>query len=346
MINIVHQLQQTTRQSLRRLIPALGLPRASYLRWQQHRRAGLPVIGKTPPRDFQSLEQAQPEVALELKNEVAALRHGQQRTHGTGALYQRVRSHLSRRAFNLLVRRHRDELNRQRRDALTRLAWNPEASAAVWAMDPAQMDERTYNLVTDLASRFRFELTVHTHLPARSIAGQLTTLFENHGAPLILKRDNGSNLCAPDVDEVLHAYGVLPLNSPPHYPRYNGSIERAQRELKTTASGLIERGTPLDEALHIAPHLLNTKPRPILGGKTAAAVFLPARTPFQQQFTPSKREEIKNSIEQDAQRIQSRMKTCGHQAHDAAWRQAVQQWLENHGLITVLRPKIVSPLFP
>ena len=133
---------------------------------------------------------------------------------------------------------------------------------------------------------------LNTALPARSIATQLTTLFEKHGAPLILKRDNGSNLVSSEIDDILDAFGVIPLNSPLHYPRFNGAIERAQREIKTTASALVQQGQPLESALHIAPHLLNAKPRPVLEGKTAAAVFLPARSHFQQQFTMGKRREI------------------------------------------------------
>ena len=35
------------------------------------------------------------------------------------------------------------------------------------------------------------------------------------------------------VDEVLARYLVMPLNSPPHYPPYNGGMECAVRELKT-----------------------------------------------------------------------------------------------------------------
>jgi hypothetical protein len=51
------------------------------------------------------------------------------------------------------------------------------------------------------------------------------------GRPLVLKRDNGSNLNHQAVDEVLARYLVLPLKSPPHYPPYNGAIECAVREL-------------------------------------------------------------------------------------------------------------------
>jgi hypothetical protein len=32
---------------------------------------------------------------------------------------------------------------------------------------------------------------------------------------------------------VLARYGIMPLNSPPHYPPYNGGMECAVRELKT-----------------------------------------------------------------------------------------------------------------
>jgi len=31
----------------------------------------------------------------------------------------------------------------------------------------------------------------------------------------------------PPVDEVLNRFGVLPLNNPPHFPRYNGDMEKA-----------------------------------------------------------------------------------------------------------------------
>ncbi len=78
-----------------------------------------------------------------------------------------------------------------------------------------------------LASRFRFDLFVAAELPARTIAGQLEQLFAQHGAPLVLKRDNGSNLAGGEVDELLDAHGVIALNSPPHYPAYNGAIEYA-----------------------------------------------------------------------------------------------------------------------
>ena len=37
-----------------------------------------------------------------------------------------------------------------------------------------------------------------------------------------------------EVDELLSAAMVIPLNSPRCYPQYNGSMERSQREIKKT----------------------------------------------------------------------------------------------------------------
>jgi hypothetical protein len=48
-----------------------------------------------------------------------------------------------------------------------------------------------------------------------TVGVRLEQLFLQHGPPLVLKRDNGSNLNQQAVDEVLARYLVLPLNSPP-----------------------------------------------------------------------------------------------------------------------------------
>ena len=64
----------------------------------------------------------------------------------------------------------------------------------------------------------------------------------------MLKRDNGSNLNHQAVDEVLSRYLVIPLNSPPHDPPYNGGMECAVRELKTPRVEKILAGDPTPES--------------------------------------------------------------------------------------------------
>jgi hypothetical protein len=76
-----------------------------------------------------------------------------------------------------------------------------------------------------------FSLACH-QLAGGSIAAHLEKLFREHGAPLFLKRDNGSPFNCHEVDAVLARFGVLPLNNPPYYPRYNGAEEKGIRDFK------------------------------------------------------------------------------------------------------------------
>ena len=82
------------------------------------------------------------------------------------------------------------------------------------------------------ASRYKFAPLVDERFTGELVAARLDELFAQHGPPLVLKRDNGSNLNSEAVNAVLSRWLVIPLNSPPYYPPYNGGIERAQRELK------------------------------------------------------------------------------------------------------------------
>lgn len=344
MVQNIQRWREQGGPSCRRLLAAAGLPRSSFLRWQQRLRNRHPAIQTADRRNMTELEKQAPDTALEIKSKIAALSHGRHRSHGAPALGQEVRHVLSRRSFQVLVRQQRLETWRARDAAFTRIEWSQPAT--VWAMDPGQQNGRHWNLVSDLSSRFRFELFAAARLPARTIAGQLSELFARHGAPLVLKRDNGSNLTDSEVDELLAAHGVIALNSPPHYPGYNGAIEYAQRELKAKVERLTSQGMSLDEALARTPALLNAKPRPCLGNQTAAEIFYPARDIFQPQFTLTQRKEIRDLIQDQAERIRARMERCGHKAKGAAWRRAVEQWLEENGLMTVHPPTIVLPHYP
>jgi len=62
-------------------------------------------------------------------------------------------------------------------------------------------------------------------------------LFALHGAPLVLKVDNGSAFRADEFKEFLERSGVIPLYSPPSCPGYNGAIEAAIGSLKKSNRG-------------------------------------------------------------------------------------------------------------
>jgi transposase InsO family protein len=128
-----------------------------------------------------------------------------------------------------------------------------------------------------------------------SVAARLEQLFLRHGPPLLLKLDNGSNLNHQAVDEVLARYLVIPLNSPPHYPPYNGGMECAVRELKTPLVKKILAGSPLPESqvqawAEVLAHELNHRSHGCLHGQVACEVFQDAK-PAMKAYTLRKRKE-------------------------------------------------------
>ena len=210
-------------------------------------------------------------------------------------------------------------------------------------MDPAEHRGQTWNLVSDLASRFRFAVRLNLHLPAEQVAAELKALFQRHGAPLFLKRDNGSNLVNAAVDAVLAEFGVIALNSPRYYPRYNGAIERGQREFKTELDKLA--AWPMAWAARWVRRRLNRRARRCLEGQNARSVFLPGNRAFQSEYTPERRKEVKSWIENYTRTILLNVRAGSRRAHDAAWRQAVEAWLLENGFLEVLQPKKCYPIF-
>lgn len=335
-VQILQELQDRHGWSLRRVTKVMGLARSSVLRWKSRLRQGSEAIRS-------SCCKVALDTSAELDEAIAKLHHGTHRSRGAPALWRLWQGGISRRDFARRVRDHRLQQQREQRDNLQQVVW-PHAGA-VWAMDPAQYGSIRWNLVGDLASRFRFDLMVASDLPAYRIVMQLRSLFDRYGAPIVLKRDNGSNLVHEMVDRLLDEYGVLALTSPPYYPRYNGAIEYAQREIKSTLDVLTLAGTPLSTALVAAPVLLNTQPRACLDGHTASQTFLNTHHIIQQDFTLKRRKEEKCWIQDHARTIVGDMTKGRNRAYAAAWRQAIETWMLNKGLMKVVQPRNMSPLF-
>jgi transposase InsO family protein len=136
-----------------------------------------------------------------------------------------------------LLRRYRRVWRRRYHEAMPILHW--QVPGSVWAMDfteaPAAIDGLFPYLlaVRDLASGRQL-----LWLPVRAATGEetrwaLASLFALHGAPLILKSDNGSPFDAEATRALLDSAAVIPLFSPPYYPKYNGATEAGIGSLKT-----------------------------------------------------------------------------------------------------------------
>jgi transposase InsO family protein len=156
-----------------------------------------------------------------------------------------------------------------RRRRWRRLSWT--MSGAVWAIDGTWLDRpvpplgRRALLVTELHSRRT--LCLQSVVGERAAAAEqvLATLIERHGAPLVLKLDNGSAFTARRFAAFCRLHGITLLHSPVRQPRWNGTCEVSARWAKDRAyAAWRARGAPGDLTqadLDAAVNFTGTMPR-------------------------------------------------------------------------------------
>jgi transposase InsO family protein len=322
---ILHQLdtmKQTSQLPWRTLCDAL--PYSSVMRWRQRQHRGLPVWQCPGPKKSLPLDWS------EFYPLLRQLNHGRVRTKGTSELYARFAASLSRRQLGALVQDYR------RNQPMKHIHWL--WSGLAWSCDATEYgDGHQIIPVQDLRSRYRFRPLVSDRLDSRQIAAHLESLFRQHGAPLFLKRDNGSPFNNQHVDAVMARFGVLPLNNPPHFPRYNGAEEKSIRDLKAALDQRHQHvGTvPKDFALtvEVTAHDLNHRSRRCLNGRTACAVFHDDAQRL--RWTKRQRQTIFRLLLQQFGAMIGNT-TNGTQPRPAtAWRITVETWLRCQGLITI-----------
>jgi len=150
----------------------------------------------------------------------------------------------SRAELTHMLQRYRRVLRKRYHDTGLTCGW--PVPGRVWAMDFAEPSELggaeslppvdglyPYLLaVRDLASGYQLAWLPVEALTAEAVVQTLSFLFACHGAPLVLKCDNGSAFIAERTKVFLEEMGVMALFSPPHYPPYNGAIEAGIGSLK------------------------------------------------------------------------------------------------------------------
>ena len=225
--------------------------------------------------------------------------------------------------------------NAQYRRNQKHLEWH--GSGIVWAMDDTEYAVDGFRCwvhnVRDLGAQYVMEPLASCGIASgMTVAENLEKLFKDHGAPLVLKRDGGSNLCSHDVDEVLARYGVVPLTSPPYYPRYNGAIEWSQGQLKDEMERIMHEvnGRTDDVCLHarLASHSINHRTCDALQGRIPCHTASSSRL----RFTLNERRHILRWIEDEQETI---LNMDPEKDRRAAWRQAVTRWLTNNGLLII-----------
>jgi hypothetical protein len=149
-----------------------------------------------------------------------------------------------------LKRLCRVEAKLQRRQ-WDRVSWL--VPGAAWAIDGTWLDRP----VPPLGRRALVVIELHDKktLCCRSVVGEraeaveavLADLFARHGAPLVLKLDNGSGFVASRLRDFCRRYGVTLLHSPVRRPRWNGSCEVSCRWAKARAYAAARaRGAPYE----------------------------------------------------------------------------------------------------
>jgi hypothetical protein len=157
---------------------------------------------------------------------------------GAEELWRRC-SGISRREAKRLLDEYRRRYRERRRRIEYRLTWH--RWGAVWAVDFTRAPcvvagvSRYLVAVRDVAGREALTAQpVHAESACEALS-VLHALFERHGAPLVLKMDNGSAFIAEAMQAFLEAHDVVPLYSPPRLPEYNGCVEAGNTWLKLDA---------------------------------------------------------------------------------------------------------------
>jgi len=333
---ILHQLDAMKAKNPTSWRQACDLvPYASVMRWRQRQRLGKPVCQSPGPKQLPPLDWT------ELNPLLRQLHHGRVRTRGTGELLKQFAGRLSRRQLRALVQDYR----RDQLQTMKHIHWlHP---GLVWSCDATEYGENGVLIipVQDLAARYRFRPLVCRQQEGRQIAAHLESLFRQHGPPLFLKRDNGSPFNNQYVDEVMGRYGVLPLNNPPHFPRYNGGMEKSIRDLKAALDQRLQSSVVMTDlfalTVEVTVHDLNHRPRRCLNGRTACAVF--HDDAIRLRWSKKQRHTIFRLLLAQFGAMIGNPTNGAHLKPATAWRVTVEAWLRCQNLIAVRqnqKPKV------
>lgn len=231
-------------------VQAAGLSQAEALRCARISRGTL--------RNWRRRQQTQRPLPLRGRPPRCATRDERQaalgflKEHGSHVPLQALREQLPEVARVELddLRRRAQRVARWRRDRYRgRLIW--KHVGAVWSMDFTETSEyiegtdRWILAIRDLASGYQLAWLSCAQATAEGVVQVLVGLFVEHGPPLVLKSDNGSQFIAQETWELLLVWIVAALFNPPCRPAYNGGLERTHPILKAyTAAAALAHGRP------------------------------------------------------------------------------------------------------
>jgi transcriptional regulator with XRE-family HTH domain len=226
---------------------------------------------------------------------------------------------------------------------------------SVWAMDfaepPAPIDGHYPYLlaVRDLASGQQLLWRPVAAATTAVVLAELMPLFLVHGAPLVLKADNGSAFIADPLRRFLLRWHCYLLFSPPRTPSYNGAIEAAIGSLKTRtqrwAAWLGHPDVWTSTGVEVARQEANSTARPRrLHGATPEEVWR-----SRQPLTAPEREQFRATVAclQEQARRDQELPIDGElsrREQAAVDRRAIPRALVAHDLLLYRRRTIPAPI--
>jgi transposase InsO family protein len=249
-----------------------------------------------------------------------------------------------------LQRQYRQYYVKNHRLSIEELTWH--RVGAVWAIDHSEaptLIDGTYPAILalrDLASALQLAWR-----PTIDQTGETTTiivrqLIEEHGAPLVLKSDNGSAFKSHVFQQLLAEHDIVWLPSPPSTPRYNGACE--------AGIGSHKNATQLHAARHAGDHWTSDDleaarrqsdaiPASTQPGITRAGAWR-AREPLRVE----QRVALRAAIAQHSHRLESELSSCAdmliYNMQPYIHRQAVRRALIECGLLSITRRSITLPI--
>ena len=347
MMEIIEGIKKSTGMPDAIICRAMRIPESTLGRWRRRKKENHPFLNRPGPKKVKPFDPSA------LDAEIRLLSHGVKRSGGATKLYGHYQGSISRRELSRMVGQVRQDRVADHRRNLRQVDWL--MPGVVWAMDVTEYDlgmagKMHLHNTQDLGSRYKFPPLAGEYPVGEEIAGYLSEKFCRFGPPLFLKRDNGGNMNHGAVNGILSEFFVLPLNSPEYYAPYNGAIEKSQRELKACLREKLILGFPYSENhstavyAEVAAHDLNHRLRPCLQGKTSCqAFFSSGEKPI---FSKWERREIYDILRERVERILVSMNQFDQSAREAAWRIAVEYWLQSKGFIKVHTPKKCHPICP
>ena len=210
---------------------ALGIPERTLASWEnrwEHNRLRFNPRGRVAERS-----------PVECRNEVIAL-FRLLGPHVGAPVLRALFPELPRRELEELVRRLKALHGKKRRMQFFTLRWFKPGT--VWAMDhctPPAPVEGVYQRILsirDLAGQVPLAWSPVPDESAVHVRLVLASLIAEHGAPLLIKKDNGSALNDYHVNALLARNSIIGLLSPRVTPRYNGACEAGNGSMKLRTS--------------------------------------------------------------------------------------------------------------